>query len=243
MSHTLQTTNYDLPKFAGSDKPAWLTDFNGAMDSIDAQMKSNADTASEADLNSATALNKIGTLDNLTTDVKDNVVSAINEVDNHANVAQSTADEASAQAAIANNNVAKFNLGTASELVTTVNVGTITEAFTKVYCAKDTTGSIFKLYGRAEMRLNSAAYNKAIFTISDTGLRPTENYSIIAGATSSVYYSQANRDVVRPCTINIKTDGTATVEVELANELGNVQGATIWLTPCIYFNRQFGDAQ
>ena len=36
MSATNATSNYNLPLFIGSDKPAWLTDWNGAMNAIDA---------------------------------------------------------------------------------------------------------------------------------------------------------------------------------------------------------------
>ena len=48
MSHTNSTTNYNLPQFITSDKPAWLTDVNNAFSDIDtavhtAQVK--ADTA------------------------------------------------------------------------------------------------------------------------------------------------------------------------------------------------------
>ena len=43
MSATNTTTNYNLPIFIETDKPSWLVDFNGAMRSIDAQMKINAD--------------------------------------------------------------------------------------------------------------------------------------------------------------------------------------------------------
>lgn len=42
MSATNATTNYNLPLFIGTDKPAWLVDFNGAMTAIDGQMKINA---------------------------------------------------------------------------------------------------------------------------------------------------------------------------------------------------------
>lgn len=35
MSATNKTANYELPKFVGTDKPSWLTDFNGAMTKID----------------------------------------------------------------------------------------------------------------------------------------------------------------------------------------------------------------
>ena len=43
MSATNHTTNYNLPIFVGSDKPAWLVDFNGAMNAIDAAIKGVAD--------------------------------------------------------------------------------------------------------------------------------------------------------------------------------------------------------
>lgn len=43
MSATNRTQNYNLPIFIETDKPAWLVDFNGAMRSIDAQMKVNAE--------------------------------------------------------------------------------------------------------------------------------------------------------------------------------------------------------
>ena len=43
MSATNTTTNYGLPIFIETDKPAWLVDFNGAMRTIDATLKTNAD--------------------------------------------------------------------------------------------------------------------------------------------------------------------------------------------------------
>ena len=48
MSHTNSTTNYALPQFLTSDKPAWLTDVNNAFSDIDSAIyaaKSKADTA------------------------------------------------------------------------------------------------------------------------------------------------------------------------------------------------------
>ena len=43
MSATNATTNYSFPLFIGTDKPAWLVDWNGAMTAIDAAIK-NVDT-------------------------------------------------------------------------------------------------------------------------------------------------------------------------------------------------------
>ena len=46
MASTNHTTNYSLSQFVGSDKPAWLGDYNQDMDKIDTQMKVNADAVS-----------------------------------------------------------------------------------------------------------------------------------------------------------------------------------------------------
>ena len=43
MSHTNATANYELSQFLGSDKPAWLTDYNGDMLKIDTALNNNAD--------------------------------------------------------------------------------------------------------------------------------------------------------------------------------------------------------
>lgn len=51
MSATNSTTHYNLPVFLGSDKPAWLVDWNGAMSAIDSaiyEAKQTADSASSA---------------------------------------------------------------------------------------------------------------------------------------------------------------------------------------------------
>lgn len=48
MSATNHTTNYNLSQFIGTDKPAWLVDYNNDMSAIDAQMKLNADAATAA---------------------------------------------------------------------------------------------------------------------------------------------------------------------------------------------------
>ena len=51
MSATNSTTHYNLPSFLGTDKPAWLVDWNGAMATIDSaiyEAKQAADTAGTA---------------------------------------------------------------------------------------------------------------------------------------------------------------------------------------------------
>lgn len=45
MSHSKGTTNYNLPLFTKDDRPAWLTDFNSAMQEVDTVMKRTSDAA------------------------------------------------------------------------------------------------------------------------------------------------------------------------------------------------------
>lgn len=45
MSATNATANYNLPLFIGTDKPAWLTDWNGTMNSIDSAIANIATSA------------------------------------------------------------------------------------------------------------------------------------------------------------------------------------------------------
>lgn len=49
MSATNHTANYNLSQFLGTDKPAWLVDYNGDMASIDSAIKSVADDVAGVD--------------------------------------------------------------------------------------------------------------------------------------------------------------------------------------------------
>lgn len=48
MAHTNSTANYELSQFLGTDKPAWLVDYNGDMLKIDTALKANADAEAES---------------------------------------------------------------------------------------------------------------------------------------------------------------------------------------------------
>ena len=110
------------------------TNLVAAINEVDSTANTAQSTATSAQGVANTANNtananktNIGTLSSLTTDAKTNLVGAINEVDAHANTAQSTADSAkstatSAQstATTANNtaNTNKTNIGTLTSLTT-----------------------------------------------------------------------------------------------------------------------------
>ncbi len=112
MASTNKTTNYELSQYVSSDKPTYLVDYNSDMSKIDAGIhtaKTTADTASTSATNAQTtaetaqttantavtnaaaaqttadgALSNIGTLANLDTVNKANLVGAINEVNTSA---------------------------------------------------------------------------------------------------------------------------------------------------------------
>ena len=62
MSATNATTNYSLPLFQATDKPAWLTDWNGAMGDIDTAIKAAQTAADNAGTAAASAASDITTI-------------------------------------------------------------------------------------------------------------------------------------------------------------------------------------
>lgn len=60
MSHTNTTTNYSLPQFLPADKPAWLTDINGAFTAIDTGMHTAQTVADSAQNDATQALTDAG---------------------------------------------------------------------------------------------------------------------------------------------------------------------------------------
>lgn len=62
MSATNKTTHYELPVFLGSDKPAWLVDWNGAMAAIDAAIYEAYTTAQSASTAASSVASDLATL-------------------------------------------------------------------------------------------------------------------------------------------------------------------------------------
>ena len=87
MSHTNTTANYNLPQFTGTDKPSWLTDVNGAMTSIDTQMKANADA-------NTTTAGDLSTLTGRVTTAEENITTLGSQLSTTANVASNASTTA-----------------------------------------------------------------------------------------------------------------------------------------------------
>lgn len=244
MSSTNKTSNYELSQFLGTDKPAWLSDYNTDMSKIDTQMKANADAATAASGSASTANTNLGTLSELTTDVKTSAVAAINEVDAHADTAQSTANSANTTANTAATNIAKFNLTNRSTLTPTVNIGTVGD-LSNVQFATDTTNSVFKVYGRIQITNLSNVSGTITLSLGNTSLRPTTAYEINTGA---ILVSTNLSEVVSAVgsrNIKVDTNGDISIVVPAGSSLSTISGSTstinIYLSPCLYFNSDFGD--
>lgn len=75
MSATNATANYELPVFLATDKPAWLTDWNGAMQAIDTAIHSAQSTADGAQTTAGTATTDIATINSSLSTITSNITS------------------------------------------------------------------------------------------------------------------------------------------------------------------------
>ena len=75
MSATNSTANYELPIFLATDKPAWLTDWNGAMNAIDTAIHSAQSTADGAQTTAGTCVADIATINASLTTITGNITS------------------------------------------------------------------------------------------------------------------------------------------------------------------------
>lgn len=72
MASTNKTTNYELSQFIETDRPAWLTDYNGDMRTIDSTMKAISDVASGASGSISELADRMSTAEgNITTNTND----------------------------------------------------------------------------------------------------------------------------------------------------------------------------
>ena len=244
MSSTNKTANYDLSQFLGTDKPAWLTDYNSDMSKIDAGVHTAQTTATGADGKADSANTAIGTLANLTTDVKTDLVSAINEVDAHADTAQGTASSAASTATTANAtanavmNMWNFNSFTEYSYSQTTNL-TVTNGVVqnygglKIMLAKNSDSSLFKVYGELAINPTGSAGSTITITIANTGLDPEAAYSIL----NPGILSTGNKNIDDITNLTVNTNGSIVITVKVADSSTHF----VRLFPCLYINKDFTD--
>ena len=101
MGATNKTTIYKLPIFVPTDKPTWLGDFNGAMNSIEAGLVEAKNSSTTAIQTANTALNIANTANTNATEAKtsaNGATATANNANNKADNAISVANAASASA-------------------------------------------------------------------------------------------------------------------------------------------------
>lgn len=244
MSHSNSTTNYNLPQFVGTDKPAWLTDINGAFSNIDTAIKSAKDTADTAAGNATTANTAIGTLANLNTTEKTNLVGAVNEVNINLGTTSGVASQASGDATNALNKVTSLesalNLDTfASYEGNDLTKSNCSNAYGKLFTASNADGSVGKIYGFLG-GVKSTSSNTDGYISFMTPFRPATDITIADSILMMQYgYSGSpNGEAFARTSMTIKTTGEVQIIVSAYyyNRTYNY-----YLAPCLYFMKDFGD--
>ena len=221
MSATNTTANYNLPIFVGTDKPAWLVDFNGAMNAIDAQMKINADNAANAASIAASALVKPVSAP------ADPQLVGINTAGNQANLDLGPGLKVSAGVLQA----IDLSLSDTGNYDSFVLPTGISYAAGKIYKALNSDKSAGKVYGN--LALNNAG----------AAVRPSIASNIVVKATGSAYtintagFSISANGEFSSVNLNVSASGAVSIEATL---FANVR-TTIYIFPCIYFFEDFGD--
>ena len=252
MSATNTTTNYNLPIFIETDKPAWLVDFNGAMRAIDAQMKTNADAIATKSpiltFNDTAEIDFTKSGDIITA----NLASGVSDKVGRALVTPISAPAAEQLVAI-NTNGAQAAVEIGSGLLNNNGVlqavdldlsdtgsGTVTGFITGTSLAGGTINyslnadkSIGKIYGTIGVAKSTTG--DSALTL-DTGIvvdAPETSYNI-----SPVGISFAGSSFVGGVYYSVETNGHVMLHLTAR---GNNQTWT-YLYPCLYIFRNFGDS-
>lgn len=222
MSHTNTTANYNLPQFVGTDKPSWLTDVNGAMTSIDTQMKANADA------NTTTAGNLSSLTDRVTT-AEGNIATNTANITTVSNVASTAGTTATNAKNTADALATMLDINDFGKATATTSNGTIN--FQNVYYASNADGSVGKIYGEIGVTPSTNAPTSITF---NTPFRPSEtlkiggNVFLQHGVTRELYYSD----------YTIGTNGQVTIQ--LSNLFYNV-ATKINLVATLTFFKAFAE--
>lgn len=247
MSSTNKTTNYDLSQFVGSDKPAWLGDYNSDMAKIDAGVHTAQTTATGADGKADANATAIGTLANLTTTAKTDAVSAINEVNSTATTASGVATAAGTTATAAKNKAdsieAYLSLVNDRTITWTASAGTWQStggvSNNKLSVRTNNTDSLGKIYGAMVLTNIPSGVSSITFTSSDTGIRPTSAITFNGCGYARIHstYASGGHYRLNDISYTLNTDGTITFTAGSTN----AEDITIYFWAVLLFFFNFGD--
>lgn len=235
MSSTNKTTNYELSQFVGSDKPAWLADYNSDMSKIDTAIKGASNTAVGADGKADANTTNIGDLSYLSTTAKNNLVASINEVDTKTETAQQTANTASTNANLALTGVNKLNLTNFGTTTASATNATLSSTANTLSYASNSDGSVGKIYGR--IVATSTNNNDIVITMS-TPFRPDSNITI-DGVMFSINQNSSDK-LIYPFIRTFSVNGDGTLTVSIPNSTSG-QIYRLFSFACLIFFKDFGD--
>lgn len=249
MASTNKTTHYDLSQYIATDKPTYLVDYNGDMTKIDSAIY-------ETDSLSKVNESAIGTLSNLDTTVKSDLVSAINEVNTQ--VGLNTTAIGNNTTAIGNNTraigtlanldtidksdlvdaineiVSQFNIGNPVTYDNSINPYTCdngTVSYGNFTLVSNPMGSMAKIYG-AVVHTPSTT-NSSEITIGNSSLRPSTDI-IINNAGLGISFSESATYIAD---LKIKTNG----DIVLLIPGRPLNSLYFVFQPFVYFIKDFGD--
>ncbi len=251
MASTNKTAHYNLSQYIGTDKPTYLVDYNTDMSAIDTAIYTVSGVASGASSKADTNETNIGTLSNLTTDVKTSLVGAINEVDSHAdtnttNIATNTSaigTLANLETTTKNNLVGAINENRSDinklDLIyfdsyagtdMTASTGTVAD-WSTITVASNSDGSIGKVYGTIQL---TSGTGNVVITIASTKLRPDTDITINNACITLYGSSVIGED------ITIKTNGNIELSLYVTGTGQSIVSRHTAM-PCLYFMKNFGD--
>ena len=251
MSATNHTTNYEFPIFIGTDKPAWLVDWNGAMSAIDTAIKQAETKADSAGTNIGTIQGDIvtisGTLNTLNgavsqlrldTNANTGSINTITEL--IGNGTPTTTDKTIIGAINEiNGNVIDHNL-TAKTVTVASTHGTTTSS--DVSALINGAGNMGKFYGTVSVNpmTSSIPADTAIATLTIEDLNTLSAYNI-NGLMMFAWNLSASRDVQIPCYLHFNVGDTVEIRTTYALNTTDYAAITAWLPPCLYFLQDLGD--
>ena len=259
MSATNHTTNYELPIFVGSDKPAWLVDWNGAMTAIDTAIHTAEGKADQAGTDIGGIESSITTINGTLTSINNAVAQLridtnantgnINTINSLIGNGEPTTTDKTIIGAIneINNEVYDLNLSVSGDFTLTAgtNLTLITSGFRSLVKYLLNTGkSVGKIYGGLYLRADASIPDSSWYTLatfSGADLPTTEAYNIEIG-TAPVYNSNGT-DVSRFASFRLHFNTSGNVELQIYTTTPISVGEYIQasLPPCVYFFNDLGD--
>ena len=240
MASTNKTTNYELSQYIGTDKPTYLSDYNGDMYKIDAQMKVNADNVATAISSAQTATttanqanttaNSANTTANSASTTATNAQTTANSALSTATTAQSKANEVETEL---NSFEQKLNFTHFDNVaLSDITVSNGTKNTSNLTVASNDDGDVAKIYGILDITGGVSG------TVSfPTRLRPSEAITINLPAIIVCKNSSNQIQTITNSSLRIATDGTVTMD-----NLGTGGQSRYILPACLLFLTNFGDS-